>query len=297
MFTGLSAFPLTPLRDDVIDLAAFEGLVARLVEAKVDSVTALGSTGSYAYLDRSERRQVTEAAIAAAGPVPVIVGIGALRTSQVRALAEDAQDAGAAGVLLAPLTYQKHTEDDVFGLYEDVTADLSVPLVVYDNPGTTHFTFSDELYGRIAELPNVASIKIPAIPADPASAAARVDAIRARVPAQVTIGISGDSAAQTGLSAGCDVWYSVIGGTLPQLATAIARPALAGDVDAARAASNRHQPLWDAFAKHGSLRVTAAIAEHLGLVTRSSLPRPILGLSTEERLDVAKLVTDLGLQN
>ena len=296
MFTGLSAFPLTPLRDDIVDRPAFEGLIARLVSAGVDSITALGSTGSYAYLDRDERRQVAQVAVAAAGTVPVIVGIGALRTSHVQALAEDAQAAGAAGVLLAPLTYQKHTDDDVYGLYEDVTAGLSVPLVVYDNPGTTHFTFSDELYARIAELPNVASIKIPAIPADPAAAAARVAELRSRVPEHVTVGISGDSAAQTGLSAGCDVWYSVIGGTLPQLATSIADPALAGQTLAAKAASDRCQPLWDAFAVHGSLRVAAAIAEHLGLVAPNSLPRPIRGLDAADRDHVAKLVRDLELQ-
>lgn len=64
-----------------------------------------------------------------------MVGIGALRTSQVQRLADDAQDAGASAVLLAPVTYQALTPDEVFTLFEDVTAGLSVPLVVYDNPG------------------------------------------------------------------------------------------------------------------------------------------------------------------
>ena len=52
MLSGLSAFPLTPLRDDAVDEAAFVGLVERLVDAGVDSIAALGSTGSYLYLDR-----------------------------------------------------------------------------------------------------------------------------------------------------------------------------------------------------------------------------------------------------
>ncbi|XKK41286.1 dihydrodipicolinate synthase family protein [Nocardiopsis sp. ARC36] len=161
MFTGLSAFPLTPLDDDRFDERAYAGLIVRLVRAGVDSIGALGSTGSYAYLDREERRRVARTAVRSAGDTPVIVGIGALRTSHVRALARDAQEVGAAGVLLAPMSYQALTDDDVFGLYEEVTAELSVPLVVYDNPGTTHFTFSNELYARIAALPKVAAIKIP----------------------------------------------------------------------------------------------------------------------------------------
>ncbi|MDY0913624.1 dihydrodipicolinate synthase family protein [Rathayibacter festucae] len=296
MLTGLSAFPLTPLRDDTVDEAAFAVLVERLAAAGVDSIGALGSTGSAAYLDRGERRRVAALAVRHAGAVPVVVGISALRTSQVLALAEDAQEAGAAAVLLAPVSYQPLTDDDVLGLYEDVTAQLSVPLVVYDNPGTTHVTMTDELYGAIARLPRVASIKIPGVPADPAAAAERVAAIRAQVPAGVTIGVSGDASAARGLLAGCDAWYSVIGGTLPGPALTIARAAQSGDRAAAEAESARLQPLWDLFAEHGgSYRVIAAIAEQLGLAAPDCLPRPIRGLDARARGRVAEVVAALDL--
>ena len=156
MFTGLSAFPLTPLdAAGSVDESAFERLVARLAEAGVDSIGALGSTGSYAYLTREERARVAQLAVGAAGDVPVMVGIGAVRTEHVLAHAHDAQVAGAAAVLLAPVGYQALTEDEVYGLYADVTAELSVPLCVYDNPGTTHFAFSDDLHARVAALPGV----------------------------------------------------------------------------------------------------------------------------------------------
>ncbi|MGX1567791.1 dihydrodipicolinate synthase family protein [Streptomyces sp. NPDC055506] len=169
MFRGLSAFPLTPTTEDGIDELAFSALVSRLAAAGVDSIGALGSTGGYAYLTREERARVARLAVRAADGVPVMAGIGALRTSQVLAFAEDAQQAGASAVLLAPMTYQPLTDDEVFGLYESVTRELSVPLCVYDNPRTTHVHFTDELHGRIAELPNVAAVKIPPVPEDPAA--------------------------------------------------------------------------------------------------------------------------------
>ena len=159
--TGLSAFPLTPLRDDRVDEHAYAGIVERLARAGIDSIGALGSTGSYAYLDRAERRRVAELTVRHAGGTPVIVGISALRTSHARALAHDAQAAGAAAVMLAPMSYQPLTADDVVGLHTDVATELSVPMVVYDNPGTTRFDFTPELYARLTELPAVASIKIP----------------------------------------------------------------------------------------------------------------------------------------
>ena len=298
MFTGLSAFPLTPLADDAVDEPAFVRLIERLSKAKVDSITALGSTGSYAYLSGEERRRVARLAVGHAGETPVFIGVGALRTSEVLANAENAERAGASGVLLAPMTYQPLTDDDVFELFRTVTAGSSLPVIVYDNPGTTHFTFTTELYGRIAELPGIASIKIPGVPVDPEQAQARVQEIRAAVPAHVTIGVSGDARAAAGLAAGCDAWYSVIGGTLPALAMRITRAALEGRASDALAESERLAPLWESFAEFGgSIRVVAAIAEQLGLASTSCLPLPLQGLTANQRAHVGRIVDELGLNS
>ncbi|WP_431047061.1 dihydrodipicolinate synthase family protein [Streptomyces sp. P1-3] len=295
MFTGLSAFPLTPTSDSGIDEHAYAQLVSRLAQAGVDSIGALGSTGGYAYLSHDQRAQAARIAVDAADGTPVLVGIGALRTSQVLALAEDAQTAGASAVLLAPMTYQPLTEDEVFGLYEDVTRELSVPLCVYDNPGTTHVHFTDELHARIAQLPQVASIKIPPVPGDPAAAKQRVEALRARVPEAVTIGISGDWAAATGLNAGCDVWYSVVGGLFPETALALTRAARNGDAGRAAALSDRLEPLWELFRRHGSLRVMSAAASHLQRAAEVNLPLPLRGLAPDARRQLIAVLEDLDL--
>lgn len=287
LFTGLSAFPLTPLRHDQVDEHSFVRLVERCVAAGVDSITALGSTGSYAYLHREERAAVARLAVEHAGETPVFVGIGALRTSDVLAHAEDAQAAGAAALLLAPMTYQPLTDDDVVDLFAAVTAASSVPVIVYDNPGTTHFGFSPQLYGRIAQLPGIASIKIPAVPLDPHEAREHVSRLRAVVPEYVGLGVSGDAHAARGLLAGCDAWYSTIAGTLPELAVTITRSAQEDRSEETQVRSAQLQPLWDLFAEHGSLRVVAAIAEHLGLAQRSCLPLPLRGLQDGDRAEVA----------
>ncbi|MGX5359967.1 dihydrodipicolinate synthase family protein [Kocuria sp. KH4] len=295
MFTGLSAFPLTPLADDTVDETAFTGLVQQLAAAQVDSITALGSTGSYAYLSAEERRRVARLAVEHAGDIPVFVGIGALRTSQVLTHLEHAQQAGASAVLLAPMSYQPLTDDDVVELFDTVTAHSSVPVIVYDNPGTTRVTFSTELYGRIAELPRIASVKIPGVPADPQAARARVAAIRAVLPEHVRIGVSGDATAATGLVAGCDAWYSVLAGTLPAPALRITRAVREGRGAEAAAESARLAPLWRLVAEHGSLRVVAAIAEQEGLAPGACLPLPLRGLDDDQRARLARVLDDLGL--
>ncbi|XPP26983.1 MAG: dihydrodipicolinate synthase family protein [Leucobacter sp.] len=296
MFTGLSAFPLTPLVDDRVDEGSFAALIARLARSQVTSITALGSTGSGAYLSTEERSRVARLAVEHAGSTPVFLGVGALRTSQVLANVRIAEEAGARGVLLAPMSYQPLTAEEVFELFRTVADSTALPVIVYDNPRTTHFTFTTELYGQVAALPGVASIKIPGVPADPAGALARVREIRAAIPEEVTIGISGDPFAAAGLNAGCQVWYSVLAGTLPEPATRIAGAALAGRAAEALAASERLDPLWRLFAElGGSLRVIAAVAEHLGLVPERSLPLPLQGLSEGDRARVVRAVRELDL--
>lgn len=296
LVTGLSAFPLTPVNDEgdgSIDEAAFSRLITRLAEAKVDSITVLGSTGSYAYLTAEERRRVVELAVAAARDIPVLAGVGATRTREVLRHAEDAQSAGAAGLLVAPVSYQPLRDEEVNRLFADIGAATSVPVVVYDNPGTTHFTFSDELLALIAELPSIASIKIPPVPNGPKAMQERVDTLRSKIRPGVTIGISGDYVAAQALNAGCEAWYSVLGGTLPQACQAIVNAAAAGQAARATELSNQLQPLWDLFYEHGSYRVVSALAEELGLVRHPNLPRPVLGLDARGRHQVRDALTAL----
>lgn len=275
MFKGLSAFPLTPLKDERIDEHAFIALIGRLVEAEADSIGVLGSTGSYMYLSREERRRVIELSVREAGDIPVMASISELRLRDVLILAEDAQQAGASAVLLAPVSYQPLREEETYSLYEEVSRHVSVPICVYDNPRTTRFAFSDELHGRIAALPHVQSIKIPGVSNDRIEAKERIDRLRSVVPAKFALGISGDGCAAAGLNAGCDVWYSVLGGLFPQICLELTRHAQAGRTDEALRVSKQLAPIWTLFDRYGGVRTAAAIAIRQGWISAPGLPLPL----------------------
>lgn len=294
MFNGLSAFPLTPMQGENVDLKAVSLLVSRAAQARVDSLGVLGSTGNYAYLSRDERRAVLEASVDAADGVPVLAGVGTVRARDVLVLARDAQTAGASALLLAPVSYQRLTDAEVFGLYEEVAAETGLPIVVYDNPGTTGFTFTDDLHARIARIPGIASIKIP--PPAAGEVSTRISEFRSRLPQGTSLGISGDWVAAEALIAGCDIWYSVIAGVLPQQAKTIVDHALAGRRELALQASAELEPVWSLFRTYGSLRVTAALAEDLGLVKSSTLPLPLRGLDSEGREKLAQAIRQCGLE-
>ena len=281
MFHGLSAFPLTPLKEGKFDEQAFINLLRPLIDAGVDSLGILGSTGSYAYLTVEERTHITRCAVEHANDIPVMVSIGALRLDDVLRLAEHAQKAGASSVLMAPVSYQRLTTDEVYSLYETVTRQLSVPLCVYDNPATTGFEFSDELMFAVAALPNIGSVKMGHMPED-------VSQVRARLPKTVTLGISGDWRAASALQAGFDVWYSVVGGLFPQAALAIAHSKDSME-------SERLEPLWALFRRYGSVRVMAAAAEMMGKVEAPALPFPLQAIQGEPRDALAAILADLKL--
>ncbi|WP_371131085.1 dihydrodipicolinate synthase family protein, partial [Arthrobacter sp. SDTb3-6] len=92
--TGLSSCPLTPLADDGVAEASFIRIMERLEASGTDSITALGSTGSCAYLTGGELARVAHLAVEHAGGIPVVIGVSALRTSQVLM---DVKEAGRAG--------------------------------------------------------------------------------------------------------------------------------------------------------------------------------------------------------
>jgi len=281
--TGLSGFLLTPHHGGVIDHDTLTSLSITAVHSGVDSIGAIGSTGGYAYLDRRERRDAARTVINAVGKTPVIVGVGACSTRAVLQHVDDAMTSGAAGVMLAPLAYQSLGDEEVFGLFADVAAATDAPVVVYDNPATTGFTFTGHMLARIAQLPGIASIKLSELPVDADRAQTEVAWLRERIPATVTLGISGDGAAARGLLAGCDTWFSVIGGTLPGHARHIADAALRGERDEALSASAHLDSIWELFDRFGSFRVTAAIATLTGRTESDAVFSPVQGLSGDAR--------------
>jgi len=297
MFTGLSAFPLTPVTNAGFDEPGFVRILERITSAGADSIGVLGSTGSYAYLTRPQRSRIAAIAKSHAGNIPVMVCVGSVSTDEVLRLADDAQTVGADALLLPPVSYQTLKDDEVFGLFETLMQHVSVPVCIYDNPGTTRFEFSDELHGRIARLPGIRSVKIPGVPSSPVDAKVRVQRLKSKLPEGVTIGISGDASAATGLNAGCEVWYSVCGGLFPLTAKEITDAAARGEHERVVQLSERLQPLWGLFRKHGgSIRVMAAAAGVLGLTETDCLPRPLRPLSASDIAEIATVISELNLK-
>ena len=292
LFHGLSAFPITPTdTHGRVDTNTLCHLLERLARAEVNSIGLLGSTGGYAYLTRSERqRAITAAADLLGGRIPVIVGVGALRTDEAQHLARDARDAGADGLLLAPVSYTPLTEEEVYQHYVAVAGTTDLPLCIYNNPGTTHFTFSLALLERLSQVANIAAVKMP-LPQDDAFKANLVQ-LRQHTPDDFAVGYSGDWGCAAGLLAGASTWYSVVGGLFPVPAMRLTKAAQEGNVDEAQRIDSFFQPLWALFKEFGSVRVVYAAANILSL-SDASPHLPILPLTAADQQRVAMAIDAL----
>lgn len=290
IFHGLSAFPITPADEHgIVDANAVMQITTQLADAGVDSIGLLGSTGTYAYLTRTERCRTIRAAVKSiGGRTPLVIGIGAIRTDDAQDLARDAEAEGADALLMAPVSYTPLTEEEVFQHYVAVAGATGLPLCIYNNPSTTHFTFSHSLLGRLADVSNIAAVKMPLPNKMPL--ANELGDLRDGPARRLAIGYSGDWGAAEALLAGADAWYSVVAGFLPDISMQMVRAARAANQQEVLAINDRLQPLWELFREFGSLRVAYAAANELKL-SQAQPPKPLLPLTGADRLRAAKALS------
>jgi 4-hydroxy-tetrahydrodipicolinate synthase len=291
-FKGLSAFPLTPAdAEGRVDVAGVRKLVARMSSAKVDSIGLLGSTGSYAYLARDERRRAIDAAMDSVNPsIPVMVGIGALRTSEAVKLAKDAKAAGAAAGLLSAVAYLPLSQNEMFAHFSTVAEESGLPICIYDNPGVTSFRFGDELLQQLAEVPGIVAIKNPT--SSPDEVASHLARQRALLPNGFSIGYSGDWCCAAAMTARADAWYSVLAGIMPKPCLQIVRAAQAGDTAEAERINAVLQPVWKLFRDYTSFRVVYEIARQIVHIDAQP-PQPVLPVCEAAKADIAAVLHSL----
>ncbi|PJI84707.1 dihydrodipicolinate synthase family protein [Luteimicrobium subarcticum] len=225
-FTGLLAYPITPLSEDGgPDLDGVVELVGRAGAAGVDAVTMLASSGDGRAFDTGERDAVVRSAVAAAGRMPVHVAVSAVGTREVLAHARAAESAGASGLLCAPFAYAPLLDDEVVGLVRAVGTVSALPLCFYNKPVQTQYDVPARVLGELHHSTTLVAVKDPAATA--ARPGGRVAALHARVPGLV-VGLSGD-AALAGTAEPADAWHTGLAALLPAEYAAMRRARVAGD--------------------------------------------------------------------
>ncbi|MFW0736204.1 dihydrodipicolinate synthase family protein [Flavobacterium sp. T12S277] len=161
LFKGIIAYPITPFdKDEKVDISLYKKLLERLIVSGCHAVAPLGSTGVMPYLSDEEKEAITIATIEQVkGRVPVLVGVSNLTTEKTIYHSKFAEKAGAAAVMIIPMSYWKLTDDEIVQHFDAVAKQISIPIMAYNNPATGGVDMSPALLKRLLEIANVTMIK------------------------------------------------------------------------------------------------------------------------------------------
>lgn len=290
-FTGVIAYPVTPFSSDgQVDEAQLRLMISSLAVSGVDSIAVLGSSGSFAYLDRAERNLVVRTAVAEAAAVhpglPVYAGVSAVGTREVLFAAGDAEQAGVSGVILSAVSYVPLAAEEVAAQTRSVAAQSPLPVCLYNNPGTTQFDFPVELVIELSHVSTVVALKDPG--ADQRAFMARGHALRKSAAAGFSHGMSGDTAIIES-TAPADAWHSGPAALLPEHYVALRKALLDGDHVEYQRIYARLSPVIRALSEQRKLSSLHSLARACGW--NAGDPRlPLLPVPGSQQRDLARLV-------
>ena len=147
---GICTITLTPFTDEGdLDLGGVDSLTDYYLGSGVHGLTILGIMGEAHKLSDAERRAVMGRYLSAAGGrVPVVVGCSAMATRVAIERAREAEEAGAAAVMVAPPNNVRNL-DLVFEHFRRVAEAVSVPVVVQDEPVNTGVVMPAPFVARV----------------------------------------------------------------------------------------------------------------------------------------------------
>ena len=160
-FDGIYTPLVTPMNaDGSVRWDGLADVIEYLISKGVHGMISGGSTGeNYAQTvaERIEIARFTHERIK--GRLPIVVGTGAMLTSDSVALAEAAREIGADAILLASPPYAVPTdrENALNALRIDRAADL--PVMLYNYPGRTGTMMGEEFLDRVGRSRNFCGIK------------------------------------------------------------------------------------------------------------------------------------------
>jgi len=146
--------------DGAVDYERYRELCAFLVENGSDGVVVSGTTGESPTLSDGERVELLRVAIDAIGDrATVLAGTGTNSTTHSIHLTEEAHEAGADGFLVVTPYYSKPPPRGIVEHFKAVAAASDRPVMVYNIPSRVVINIEPETMARLAEIPNVTSVK------------------------------------------------------------------------------------------------------------------------------------------
>ena len=157
--TGCGTALITPFKNGEVDYDAFAALVDRQIEAGIDYLVPLGTTGETPCLEDDERVKVLQIAKAHSQGRPVVVGGGTNSLQHTIRSMQMLEPYGVDAFLIVVPYYNKPTQEGQYQYFKAVAEATEKPIVLYNVPGRTGVNMSAETTLRLAEIENIVAIK------------------------------------------------------------------------------------------------------------------------------------------
>lgn len=152
---------ITPfLTDGSVDFDTLGELVDFHLANHTDGIVVLGTTGESATMTAEEDDQVCEFVIKrVSGRIPVIAGSGSNCTQYMLDKSLRYQSMGADGLLVISPYYNKANEEGMYRHFATVADAVNIPCILYNVPGRTGCSISENVVKRLCTHENIGGIK------------------------------------------------------------------------------------------------------------------------------------------
>jgi 4-hydroxy-tetrahydrodipicolinate synthase len=151
--SGTFAIAPTPFHEDGrIDTASIDRMTDYYLEVGCTGITVLGIMGEAPKLEPQEALDIASRMIKQAAGAPIIVGVSAPGFAAMRSLARSVMEAGAAGVMIAPVPSLR-TDDQIVGYFRQAVEAIGgdIPWVLQDYPLTLTVQVTPGVIRRIIQ--------------------------------------------------------------------------------------------------------------------------------------------------
>ena len=241
MLQGSLVALITPMNQDgSIHYEQLRDLIDWHIESGTDGIVAVGTTGESATLSVEEHLSVIEETVKHVNKrVPVIAGTGANNTLEAVALSQAAEKAGADFTLSVVPYYNKPSQEGIYQHFKTIAEATSIPMIIYNVPGRTVVSMTNDTILRLSEIPNIVGVKEASC-----NVGSNIELIN-RAPEGFAVLSGDDHTALPFMLCGGHGVVTVAANAAPKLFADMCRAALQGDIALARELNNRLIPIYD----------------------------------------------------
>lgn len=161
LLEGIVVPLVTPLSNEgQIDIKGLSNLIEHVVKGGVHGIFILGTTGEAQSLSMQQRvEMIKESSRILKNRLPLLVGISDTSLADSAALAREAHETGACAVVATPPYYFSTGQPELVEYFENLLAQLPLPLFLYNMPVHTKVSFDAETIKQIARDSKVIGFK------------------------------------------------------------------------------------------------------------------------------------------